>query len=39
VNGAVHPAAAQQRRVGGIYDGIHPQQGEIALYDLYARVD
>jgi hypothetical protein len=33
VYGPVHSAAAQQRRVRGIHDGIHPLSGDIALND------
>lgn len=31
VNGPIHPAAAQQRRIGGIHNGIHGQRGDIGL--------
>ena len=30
VDGAVHPAAAQQRFVGGVHDGVHLQRGDVS---------
>ena len=34
VNGPVDPSPAEQRRVGGIDDGIHFQRGNVRLDDL-----
>jgi hypothetical protein len=33
VNGTIHAAAAEQRRVGGIDDGIDIQRGDVGLDD------
>src|SRR5688500_10039159 len=37
VNRAIDPAAAEQGRIGGIYQCIHPECGNIALRHLYPR--
>ena len=36
MNGAVHAAPSQQAGIGGIDDGVHPLQRNVALYDPYA---
>jgi len=31
MNGAIHPAAAQERRIGGVDDGVDVERGDIGL--------
>ena len=37
MDGAIHPAAAQQRAVGGVDQGVHVLRDEIALDQLHLR--